>query len=39
MFYFRNPGAGECYLIIQVDDLFLIKRMSLSDYIVVRNLD
>lgn len=39
MLYFKNPGVGECFLIIQVEDLSLIKRLEVNDYVVVRNLD
>lgn len=39
MIFFNNPGNGECLLIIQIEDLSLIKRMEPNDYVVARHLD
>lgn len=39
MLYFNNPGAGECVLLEEVDDLALIYREKSRDYVVAYGLD
>lgn len=39
MLYFNNPGAGECVLLEEVDDLALVYRERASEYVVVSGLD
>ena len=39
MLYFDTPHSGECFLLEQVDELSLIKRIPANDYVVVSNLD
>ncbi len=34
MLYFNNPGAGECVLLEEVDDLALVYREKARDYVV-----